>query len=445
MPRHVRDSRIETREARRKLAVQSEPHWRAIVQGAHVGYYKGKRVTSSSGAGTWLVRWRKPEGGYRKVALGEADDIRDPDGVHVLDYRTAQQKALEQIAEWERGETEPPKRLTVAVAVEDYIADLRARRGDAAANEAEGRLRKHLLPEVGERLLAELTAADLLAWRNGMVEEDDEDEEAIRRSRDTANRVRGIAWAAFNLAFNTGKVADDRAWRRVRPFEDVGEARKIFLSDAQQQRLIDACEPGLRQFALLVAWTGARPGKELTDARVRDLDLERGTLTAKSNKGRRGRVRYRDIHLPADALALLRRLASGKRPDQHLLTTADGTPWTKSLHSRRVAAAVIKAGLDPETCLYSLRHSYISRALKAGVPVKAVADQCGTSIAMIQRYYAKFIPSDSAKYAKKAAPKLLTDAGQKVVALRPGSEAAGGCAPQASAKVTPLRAGGKTV
>ena len=88
-----------------------------------------------------------------------------------------------------------------------------------------------------------------------------------------------------------------------------------------------------------------------------------------------------------------------------------------------VAAAVKKAGLDPETTLYALRHSYITRALKAGVPVKAVADQCGTSIAMIQRYYAKFIPSDLAEYAKRAAPKLRTDAGQKVVALRPGGVA----------------------
>src|SRR5262245_2484818 len=97
MPRHVTDSRIETRDARRKLAVQSEPHWRAIVQGAHVGYYKGRR------AGTWLVRWRKPAGGYQKATLGEADDTRDADGEHVLDYRQAQRKALDQIAKWERG------------------------------------------------------------------------------------------------------------------------------------------------------------------------------------------------------------------------------------------------------------------------------------------------------------------------------------------------------
>jgi hypothetical protein len=98
VPRYVKDARIESPEARSKIAAQSEPHWRAIVQGAHVGYYKGGRRRA------WLVRWRKPEGGYQKATLGEADDTRDADGTHVLDYRQAQQKALEQVARWERPE-----------------------------------------------------------------------------------------------------------------------------------------------------------------------------------------------------------------------------------------------------------------------------------------------------------------------------------------------------
>jgi integrase len=154
---------------------------------------------------------------------------------------------------------------------------------------------------------------------------------------------------------------------------------------------------------------------------VRDFDREARTLSVKSNKGHRGKLRQREIYLDDQALALVRRLASGKRPDEHLLTTAAGTPWTKSRHEWRVVAAVKKAGLDPDTTLYALRHSYVSGALKKGIPVKAVADQCGTSIVMLQRHYAKFIPSDLAKYAKKAAPKLRTDTEEKVVAIRPGA------------------------
>src|SRR5690606_38891512 len=100
----------------------------------------------------------------------------------------------------------------------------------------------------------------------------------------------------------------------------------------------------------------------------------------------------------------------------------DGKPWTKSLHDRRVEAAVKKAGLDPETTLYALRHSYISAALKRGTPTKAVAEHCGTSIAMIERHYAKYIPSDLAEYARLAEPPLRPPEDKVVVVeLRAGA------------------------
>ncbi len=47
-----------------------------------------------------------------------------------------------------------------------------------------------------------------------------------------------------------------------------------------------------------------------------------------------------------------------------------------------------------------------SRALRAGVPAKAVADHCGTSLLMIRRNYAKFMVEDRARYAALAAPPL---------------------------------------
>jgi integrase len=403
MARSVR-ARVETRSARLRLPGRKDPYWQSLERELSAGYHR----PLNGGAGTWWGRVRLA-GKYKIEALGTADDHAEADGETILNWAQAQAA----IRTWAAKQGSGPN--TVADACREYVADLRARKGDRAANEADGRLKKHLLPAHGDRRLADLTTGDLIGWRNGLVVEDEEDEEEVRRSRDTANRMRTIAFAAFNLAFHGGRVVDDKAWRRVKPFKDVGEARKIILTDAQQQNLIDACEPGLREFALLVAWTGARPGRELTDARVRDLDLEAETLSVSGKTG------AREIHLDPQALALLRRLASGKRPDEHLLTTAAGTPWTKSLHARRVVAAVKKAGLDPNTTLYALRHSYISGSLKKGTPVKAVADQCGTSIAMIQRYYAKFIKSDLSKYARKAAPKLRTEAEKKVVALRAGA------------------------
>jgi hypothetical protein len=146
---------------------------------------------------------------------------------------------------------------------------------------------------------------------------------------------------------------------------------------------------------------------------VRDLDLEAGTLRVSGKTG------AREIHLAPATLMLLCRAASGKRPDAVLLPPADRPYWTRNLHDKRFARAVAKAEVDRATCFYSLRHSFISHALKCLVPVKAIADHCGTSLAMVERSYGKFIIADKARYAAISCPELrVDDTGAKVVQLR---------------------------
>jgi integrase len=405
-------AQIENRTKRAKLST-GKRHWHVLQPGLAIGYRRPAR----GGAGSWYVR--ALIGGEHKVAvLGTADDA---EGVG-MNWSQAQAKAREWLKQ-QTGQQTTGGPLTVESAVMAYAADLAARKGETAAREVighetetgwrSGRLRKRLFPALGARLLDELTADDLNNWRNSLVDLDGDADE-VRCSRDTANRVLTMAKAAFNFAFSTGRVNDDRAWRKVKAFRDVGQARKVILSEAEIQRLIDACPAGLRELVAAGALTGARLG-ELTAARVRDFDAGEQILTV------RGKTGERPIHLAPVAVTLLRQLASGKRADDHLFTTAAGTRWTASGHTRPFAAAVKTAGLDPDTVFYTLRHSYISRALKAGVPTKAVADHCGTSIVMLQQFYAKFIESDQRRYAVMAAPAVkISNVGGKVVQMRTG-------------------------
>src|SRR5215472_9188415 len=83
MARTVRDANLETRTARLRLTVRSEPYWRTIDPGAHLGYYRGRR------GGSWVARLYQ-EGRYRKTALGTADDTSDADGVAIWSFAQAQ-------------------------------------------------------------------------------------------------------------------------------------------------------------------------------------------------------------------------------------------------------------------------------------------------------------------------------------------------------------------
>ncbi len=389
MARSVR-SKLESRSSRLRLPL-GEQHWAILERGLAAGYRRPTR----GGAGTW--QGRKLIGGrYRFTTIGLADDYETADNRRVYGWAEAQSA----VRGWAHARAVAGP-LSIAECVRLYVEDLRLRRGDRAAKAAEGRMRTLLLPVLGERRLDSVTYSEWLDWRNSLVRLDGNDED-VRRSRDTANRVFATARAAANYAFHNELVADDRAWRRVKQFRGVSTARRVILSEAEQRLLVDACGPGLRELVMAGCFTGCRLG-ELTSANVEDFNASDATLRVS------GKVGVRELYLPRGAVELFSRLARGRGPSDPLFTNGHGERWTKSLHARPFAAAVGKAGLDPATTYYALRHTFISTALVRGVPTQAVGDHCGTSATMIERNYAKFVQSDRRRYAAIAAPDLRID------------------------------------
>ncbi len=70
----------------------------------------------------------------------------------------------------------------------------------------------------------------------------------------------------------------------------------------------------------------------------------------------------------------------------------DRGPWSApSEMSRMWKRAGEDAGLLVATISYGLRHSSIVRGLCAGLPIRLVAALHGTSVAMIERHYSRWI------------------------------------------------------
>ena len=263
-------------------------------------------------------------------ALGAADDAA-PAG---LSWAQAQAAARA----WASRQTAAGPE-TVAAICADYVADLRARKGERAAGEAEGRLRKHLLPVLGGRPLAELTAADITAWRNGMVRNGSED--AVRRSRDTANRM---------LAIGQGRVQprlQHRPRRRrsgLAPGQGVQGRRRGAQGDPDRGR---APAPGRR--------LRARPARA---GRCRRRD-RRAARRARLGPGARPRCRrgaaqgQRQDRCAGDPPAaggarLLRRLRERQAAGRSAAHRRRWPGVDGSLYRRPFAAAVARAGLDPD-------------------------------------------------------------------------------------------------
>lgn len=68
-----------------------------------------------------------------------------------------------------------------------------------------------------------------------------------------------------------------------------------------------------------------------------------------------------------------------------------------------MALALDRSGLDKEATFYALRHSYISRAIEGEVPLNVIADNCGTSIRMIETTYAKVLAGKRREFIERGA------------------------------------------
>ena len=392
MARSVRRAGLETRTARLKMPVARKPLFIRIGPGLSLGYRRNQV------AGTWVLRIADGKGGAITRAIGTADDFTDADGASVLNYWQAQDKA-QSVARNSSG-SGVAKPLTVRRAAEVYLEKLEAK-NPRTARDTRGRLNLHFLDKFGDELVTNLTKSKLEGWLNSMALKS-ADREAVRRSKDTANRVLSMVKALLNHALRdpANGITDDHAWRLVKPYRGVATPRATHFSEAQARALIEATPD--REFAdLLTAGflTGARYG-ELIACSVRDFDELAKTLSVDGKTG------PRTVILQPEAVVFFRSVRGERAADEPLLRRGDGARWNRSHQQRRMALALERAGLDREATFYALRHSYISRAIEGEVPLNIIAENCGTSVRIIETTYAKVLASKRRQFIERGAPSL---------------------------------------
>src|SRR5271169_2188752 len=90
MARTVRDTNLETRAARLRLAARRKPYWRVLESGLHLGYRRTKE-----GGCSWVARRFMGAGRYSETKIGTADDLQDADGVALRSFTQVQDAARE--------------------------------------------------------------------------------------------------------------------------------------------------------------------------------------------------------------------------------------------------------------------------------------------------------------------------------------------------------------
>jgi integrase len=416
VPRKVKDKELDSRESRAKLKVRGKPYWRAIGKGLHIGY---RRLTGQSG--TWSTRSYLGHGKYEVELLGTADDNLNADGVSVLDFWQAQEKAQQRFRN-QRGQPGP---YTVNDALMTYLADLEAEgRSPVALEDTRARINKLIRPSLGQINLADLANDQVKSWLNALAisksrkQGDNPIDDDVRRARRaSANRVLTLLKAALNRAYAAGKIDDDRAWSSVKAFRDVHKSRDRILTVEEATRLVNAADEEFRPLLRAALQTGARYGS-LTSLRVADFNAKAGTVRMATRKGD-GSLRSYHVTLTEEAVAFFRSMTAGRGAGDLVFTRAGNSPWMKSAQHVFMVRACGRARIEPPIHFHLLRHTYASLAVMAGVPLMIVAENLGhADVKMVAKHYGHMSPDYKAQIIREKMPTFGFEDDRKVAAIR---------------------------
>ena len=197
----------------------------------------------------------------------------------------------------------------------------------------------------------------------------------------TISKELGVLKAAFRCAVRWG-------WASHSPFIGIvlnqeGTARTRWLSDDEEMLLLLHCPDWLRDIVIVGLDSGLRPGN-LVGLQCSWVQLGQTHLHIPRELTKTKKLSL-TIPFTTRAADLIHRYLE-RAHSAHLFVSTAGQPYTCSEVNRALQRAAVKAGLR-DICLYTLRHSFISRLVQAGVSLPEVATLAGhRDIRMTMRY-----------------------------------------------------------
>jgi len=376
--------------------------------------------------GSWILDGIDPEAGKRRWWT----------------FRTRQE------AEAERDRIGPQRRqahdrptlpinITVNALADHWLKDVAITHAakPRTAESYEGVLRTHVRPALGHLKVREVTREDIKAMLLDLLQ--------AKKAKATVRLALAVARACLAHGKEAHVIATnpagDRLAQRLGLFESKRahqEATKRLALDKEELgRLLEAArssdEPYYRRLhpmLLFVSRTGLRLG-EVVALEWADVNLAKGEAHIIRNitRGRAGTPKSgigRRVQLSPQVVAMLEQLHTDSQLEQvergwgdvpQVFTNTAGTVYDPSRVAKAVKEILTLAGLPRHHSMKSLRHSFASQLIAAGVSPAFVQNQLGhADIGVTLKVYGSWLPHTDAKRAVA----LLDDALAQTVSQR---------------------------
>jgi len=198
-----------------------------------------------------------------------------------------------------------------------------------------------------------------------------------------------VSWSLFNQTVCALRFLYGVTLRRAEqvPFIAFGRRPKTLpsvLSPQEVAALLAAAEPRRERVLLQVAYGCGLRLEELVHLQVGDIDSARMVVHVRLGKGQKDRL----VPLSARLLAELRAYWRRCRPRTWLFAgTRAERPLCGGSVQRLFARVKVRAGLSKPCSLHTLRHSFATHLLEAGVDLRTLQALLGhTSLETTARY-----------------------------------------------------------
>jgi integrase len=255
----------------------------------------------------------------------------------------------------------------------------------------------YIIPHMGQRDLNEVTVDTLEVFRMYLVEECDLSIKTARNVMDGSLRAM-FRDAGGRIEKNPFLDIPDKWWptlpqKEPEPFSE--EERDAILKFYKANRPYKAYA-----FVYFRFYTGTRPS-EAAALKWGSVDLVHGkasvswSRTMGEENAPKTRASKRTLSLLPNVVDLLKTiLPLHVGASDYVFTDELGRPVEQNEFGRKFGDVLRVLQITPPRPFYNTRHTYISVALTLGCNQKWIAEQTGTSIAMIQENYGKYIRDD---------------------------------------------------
>jgi site-specific recombinase XerD len=188
----------------------------------------------------------------------------------------------------------------------------------------------------------------------------------------TSQRVSWLPQAVAAMQFLYNKTLQ-RDWKITHSYRPKSQ-RSAVLTPQEVSRLLAAAEPGKARMILTTMYGCGLRVSEGISLEVTDIDSQRMVIHVRKGKGRKDRY----VPLGENLLEQLRDYWRMHKPSRFLFPGSQAEKrWNVTLVRQEFRLAQRIAGIDKSCTTHTLRHSYASHCLQAGMKIGTIQQILG--------------------------------------------------------------------